>query len=116
MDPEARRAEEPKTTSGAFHFDTKCHSISFGCNNKWWRIEINPVVTIASALIIWALVAWCMIEPEEASIILKCLYLISGPRNSEKGGEQRILYDLFLQDRCNILIHHQFTVHKMIFL
>ena len=82
MDPEGQRTEGPEKTSGAFRYDTKCHSISLGCDNRWFRLDINPVVTIASAVIIWALVAWCMIEPEEVCAIIKYFYLSSGSRFS----------------------------------
>ena len=71
MDPEAQRVQrtqrvqEQTTVPGTTKFETQCHSISLGCDNRWFRLDINPVVTIASAVIIWALVMVCMIWPDE---------------------------------------------------
>ncbi len=42
----------------------KCRWLRFGCGRL--RVEINPVVTLASAVIIWGLVIWCMVKPEQA--------------------------------------------------
>ena len=78
MDLEARRVEDSKEEDlGSRPFETKCHSISVGCNNKWFRIDINPVVTIASAVIIWALVIWCMVKPEQVRRnVFVCLFVL----------------------------------------
>ncbi len=43
----------------------KCRWLRFGCGRL--RVEINPVVTLASAAIIWGLVIWCMVKPEQAN-------------------------------------------------
>ncbi len=43
------------------------HNISIGCDNKWFRLDINPVVTFVSAAIIWGLVIWCIVEPDHVS-------------------------------------------------
>ena len=67
MDPEVQ-TERDRRESEWVPYETKCHSISFGCRNRWFRLELNPVVTIVSALCIWALVAWCMIEPEKVGL------------------------------------------------
>ena len=44
----------------------------FRINWKWWKvgfnIRFNPVVTFASALIIWAFVVWCVMKSEAANI------------------------------------------------
>ena len=82
MDPEAQkvqriqRVQEQTTVSGTTKFETQCHSISLGCDNRWFRLDINPVVTIASAVIIWALVIVCMIWPDEVCVIFKYINLL----------------------------------------
>ena len=68
MDPEGQKEEGDKAESGWTPFETKCRNVSFGCHNRWFRIELNPVVTIISALCIWGMVAWCMIEPDKVRL------------------------------------------------
>ena len=36
--------------------------------NNFFRLDFNPVVTFISALIIWGLVIWCVIEPDDVGI------------------------------------------------
>ncbi len=43
----------------------KCRWLRFGCGPL--RVEINPLVTILSAAVIWGMVIWCMIQPNEAN-------------------------------------------------
>ena len=42
----------------------RCHMVKL----KLWkfRLELNPVVTFGSSAIIWGLVIWCMVKPDEA--------------------------------------------------
>ena len=42
----------------------RCHMMKL----KLWkfRLELNPVVTLGSSAIIWGLVIWCMVKPDEA--------------------------------------------------
>ena len=42
----------------------RCHIVKL----KLWkfRLELNPVVTLGSSAIIWGLVIWCMVKPDEA--------------------------------------------------
>ena len=43
----------------------KCRVVNIGI---WkFRVKLNPVVTLLSALLIWALVIWCMVQPSEAN-------------------------------------------------
>ncbi len=44
----------------------RCHRIKITCS-KLLRIDLNPVVTVASAIIIWGLVIFCMVEPDTVS-------------------------------------------------
>ena len=67
-------------------YTTKCRKVAFGCN-KWLRIDLNPVVTIISAGLIWGLVIWCIVDPEgvskffpcklDPSILNSCVHLIA---------------------------------------
>ena len=43
----------------------KCRVVNIGI----WklRVKLNPVVTLLSALLIWALIIWCMVQPSEAN-------------------------------------------------
>ena len=42
----------------------RCHMVKF---RLWkFRLELNPVVTLGSSAIIWGLVIWCMVNPDEA--------------------------------------------------
>ena len=43
----------------------KCRILDYAV---WkFRIKLNPVVSLLSGMIIWALVVWCMIEPTKAN-------------------------------------------------
>ena len=44
----------------------RCHRFKLTCS-KLLRIDLNPVVTLASALIIWGLVIFCMVKPDTVS-------------------------------------------------
>ena len=48
------------------HIYDKCHRFRIG-RWKFLRLDFNPVVTFISAIIIWALVIWCMVEPKKVS-------------------------------------------------
>ena len=47
-------------------YHTKCRKIAIDFN-QWFRIDLNPVVTVVSAGLIWGLVIWCIIKPEQVS-------------------------------------------------
>ncbi len=44
----------------------KCRTFKVG-TDKRFSLNLNPVVTILSACLIWALVSFCMIAPETAN-------------------------------------------------
>ena len=43
----------------------KCKRVKFNIGPI--RIDLNPLVTIASAIIIWGFVIWCIIQPKSAN-------------------------------------------------
>ena len=43
----------------------KCSRVKFNIGPI--RIDLNPVVTVASAIIIWGFVIWCIIQPKPAN-------------------------------------------------
>ena len=51
------------------HIYDRCHRFKIG-GWKFLRLDFNPVVTVASAAIIWSLVIWCMVEPEKVNTLL----------------------------------------------
>ena len=67
----------PFTAKGANHLDVtsgtsmefdetkKCKRVKFNIGPI--RIDLNPVVTVASSIIIWAFVIWCIIQPKPAN-------------------------------------------------
>ncbi len=57
-DPNVDKVEEDWRT-----FETRACRWKLG-SNKWFRLDFNPIVTFLSAAIIWALVIWCILQPD----------------------------------------------------